>query len=145
MEKVNSNSVQAAIQLKKNKQLLQQKLIQGLVLFLGKQGSPGQPASGSPVWAGDWTRWPPEFPSNLNHSMNFRYWRKSFYRYDLRKLRIRMPKCFNFADTHQKTYIQFASFSIYFGRMKDLVLWVYKDSDLTRAFHTNVVSSKKGI
>lgn len=56
-----------------------------------------------------------------------------------------MPKCFNFADTHQKIYIQFASFNTYFGRMKDLVFWVYKDSDLTRAFHTNVVSSKKGI
>lgn len=30
---------------------------------------PGQPALGIPTWAGGWTRWPPEVPSNLNHSV----------------------------------------------------------------------------
>lgn len=30
---------------------------------------PGQPAQGIPTWAGGWTRWPPEIPSNLNHSV----------------------------------------------------------------------------
>lgn len=30
---------------------------------------PGQPAIGGPAWAEGWTRWPPEVPSNINHSM----------------------------------------------------------------------------
>lgn len=29
----------------------------------------GQPAPGGPAWAGAWTKWPPEVPSNLSHSV----------------------------------------------------------------------------
>lgn len=31
--------------------------------------SPGQPAGGGPARTGGWTRWPPEVPSHLNHSV----------------------------------------------------------------------------
>lgn len=30
----------------------------------------GQPALGGPAWAGGGTRWPPEVPANLNHSVS---------------------------------------------------------------------------
>lgn len=34
---------------------------------------PGHLILGSPPWAGGWTRWYPDFPGNLNHSVNLCY------------------------------------------------------------------------